>query len=69
MAQLLWNPWPYWYFDVLLLLILLTLMMEAIHSSEMSVLQEPHGVTSWKMAFFILPTTKTSESYKFKREV
>jgi hypothetical protein len=34
-------------------LILVTLMMEALHSSEMSVLQEPHGATSQEMAFII----------------
>jgi hypothetical protein len=33
-------------------LILVTLMMEALRSSKMSVLQEPHGVTSQKIAFF-----------------
>jgi N-acetylglutamate synthase-like GNAT family acetyltransferase len=32
--------------------ILVTLMMEAIHSSEASGLKEPHGVTSHKTAFF-----------------
>jgi hypothetical protein len=31
-------------------LILVTLMMEAIRSSETSILQEPHGVTSQKTA-------------------
>jgi hypothetical protein len=35
------------------LVILFTLMMEAICSSEMSVLNEPHGVTNQKMAFFM----------------
>jgi hypothetical protein len=33
-------------------LILSALMMEAMHSSEKPVLQEPHGVTSQKTAFF-----------------
>jgi hypothetical protein len=32
--------------------ILDTLMMEALSSSETSVLQEPHGVTSQKSPFF-----------------
>jgi acetylglutamate synthase len=32
--------------------ILVTLMMEALSSSETSVLQEPHGVTSQKTSFF-----------------
>jgi hypothetical protein len=31
---------------------LVTLMMEALSSSEKSVIQEPHGVTSKKTAFF-----------------
>jgi hypothetical protein len=34
--------------------IFVTLMMEAIRSSEMPVFQEPHGVTSQKKAFFLL---------------
>jgi hypothetical protein len=34
--------------------ILVTLMMEALSSSETSFLQEPHGVTSQKTAFFIV---------------
>jgi hypothetical protein len=34
--------------------ILLTLMMEAIRSSEIPLLEEPHGVSSKKMAFFKL---------------
>jgi hypothetical protein len=38
------------------LLILFILMMEAIHSSETTVSKEPHGVTSQKMAFFIVGT-------------
>jgi hypothetical protein len=33
-------------------LILFTAMMEAIHYSETSVLQEPHGVTYHKTIFF-----------------
>jgi hypothetical protein len=32
-------------------LILVTLMMEALYSSETSVSQEPHGITSQKTAF------------------
>jgi hypothetical protein len=32
--------------------ILVALMMEALSSYEMSVLQKPHGVTSQKTAFF-----------------
>jgi hypothetical protein len=35
-------------------------MMEALSSSEMSVLQEPHGVTSQKKAVFIVTDLKTS---------
>jgi hypothetical protein len=35
--------------------ILVTLMMEALHSSETSVLEETHGVTSQKTPFFIPP--------------
>jgi hypothetical protein len=41
-------------------LILVTLMMEALSSSETSVLQEPHGVTSQKTPFFIVTAVKTS---------
>jgi hypothetical protein len=41
-------------------LILSTLMMEAIYSSTASVLKQPHGVTSQKMAFFIVTAVKTS---------
>jgi hypothetical protein len=37
-----------------------TLMMEAIPSSKTSFLQEPHGITSQKMAFFIVTTMKIS---------
>jgi hypothetical protein len=36
-------------------LIFVTLMMEAIRSSETSVLQPPHDVTFQKMAFFMVP--------------
>jgi hypothetical protein len=36
--------------------ILVTLKKEALGSSEMSVLQEPHGVTSQKTSFLILPS-------------
>jgi hypothetical protein len=35
-------------------------MIEAILSSEMSVFQEPHGVTSQKTAFFIVSAVRTS---------
>jgi phospholipid N-methyltransferase len=41
-------------------LILVTLMMEAIRSSETSFLQELHGRTSQKTAFFIATAMKTS---------
>jgi hypothetical protein len=40
--------------------ILVILVMEALRSSETSVLKEPHGVTSQKMAFFIVAAVKTS---------
>jgi hypothetical protein len=41
--------------------IIVTLMKEALRSSETSVfLQEPHGVTSRKTAFFIVTAVKTS---------
>jgi hypothetical protein len=36
--------------------ILVTLMIEALSSSETWFLQEPHGVTSQKTAFFNLTT-------------
>jgi hypothetical protein len=39
--------------------ILVTLMMEAIRSSETSVFQEPQGVTSQRTAFFIVTAVKT----------
>jgi hypothetical protein len=39
--------------------ILVTLIMEALTSSEMSV-QEPHGVTSHKAVFFKVTAVKTS---------
>jgi hypothetical protein len=35
-------------------------MMEALGSSEISVLTRPHGVTSKKTAFFIVTAIKTS---------
>jgi hypothetical protein len=41
--------------------ILVTLMKEALNSSEMSVLKEPHGVTSQKTPFFIVTAVKTSD--------
>jgi hypothetical protein len=40
--------------------ILVTLMKEAISSSETRLLQEPHGVTSQKTPFFIVTAVKTS---------
>jgi hypothetical protein len=42
------------------LLILVALMMEAIPSSKMSVLQQPNGITSQKMAFFVVTAVKIS---------
>jgi hypothetical protein len=39
--------------------ILVTLMMEALHSLKRRFLQEPHGVTSQKTAFFIVTAVKT----------
>jgi hypothetical protein len=41
-------------------LILSALFVEAISSSETSILQEPHGVTSQKKPFLIVSTVKTS---------
>jgi hypothetical protein len=38
--------------------IFVTLMMEAIHYFELLFLQEPHGVTSQKMVFFLAPLWK-----------
>jgi hypothetical protein len=40
--------------------ILVTLMIEALIFSEMSVLQEPHDVTSQKTPFFIVTAVKIS---------
>jgi hypothetical protein len=40
--------------------ILVTLMKEALSSSETSFLQEPHGVTSQKTQFFVVTAVKTS---------
>jgi hypothetical protein len=40
--------------------ILVTLMMEALISSETSVPKEPHGLTSQKTPFFIATAVKTS---------
>jgi hypothetical protein len=40
--------------------ILVTLMMEALRSSETSSLQEPHGVISQETAFFTATGVKTS---------
>jgi hypothetical protein len=42
--------------DVPSLLILFTLMMEALYSSKTSFLQETHGITSKKTAFFKMRT-------------
>jgi hypothetical protein len=39
---------------------LVTLMMEAIRSSEKSILQEPHGAISQKTAFFIFIAVRKS---------
>jgi hypothetical protein len=46
--------------NVLISPILDTLMMEALGSSETSVLQEPHGLTSQKTAFFIVTAVETT---------
>jgi hypothetical protein len=43
--------------------ILVTLMKEALPSSERRFLQEPHGVRSQKTPFFIVIAVKNSESY------
>jgi hypothetical protein len=48
-------------------LILVTLMMEAICSSETSVLTEPHGVTPQKTTFFIVSAVKTSNPTSLMR--
>jgi hypothetical protein len=40
--------------------ILVTLMMEALSSSETSVLEDLHSITSEKMQFFIVTAMKTS---------
>jgi hypothetical protein len=40
-----------------------TLIMEAIRSSETSFLQEQHGVSSLKTAFFIVTAAKNLKSY------
>jgi hypothetical protein len=40
--------------------ILVTLMMEALRSSEYQFLQEPQGVITQKAGFFIVTATKTS---------
>jgi hypothetical protein len=40
--------------------IFVTLMKEALISSEMSFLQEPYGVTTQKTSFFIVTTVKTT---------
>jgi hypothetical protein len=44
--------------------ILVTLMMEAPRSSKSRFLQEPHGFTSQKTAFFILTAVRTSNLTK-----
>jgi hypothetical protein len=48
-------------FQLLLTSVLVTMMMEAIRSSETQFLQQPHGVISQKMAFFIVTTVKTEK--------
>jgi hypothetical protein len=40
-------------------------MKEALGSSETSVIQEPHGVTSQKTQFFMVTAVKTSNLTKF----
>jgi hypothetical protein len=45
--------------------VLVTLMTEAILSSETPVFTEPHGVTSQKMAFFIVTAVKNLKSNTF----
>jgi hypothetical protein len=45
--------------------ILVTLMKEALSSSETSALTEPHGVTSKKTTFFIVTAVKTSNLTSF----
>jgi hypothetical protein len=44
--------------------ILVALMNEVLSSSETSVLQEPHGVTSQKTPFFIVTAVKISDLYR-----
>jgi hypothetical protein len=41
--------------------ILVTLMVEALGSSETSILTKPHGVTSQKTTLFIVTAVKTSD--------
>jgi hypothetical protein len=41
------------------------MMIEAMRSSETSVLQKPHGVTSKKMILFIVTAVKTSNHPSF----
>jgi hypothetical protein len=43
-------------------------MKEAISSSETSVLQEPHGVTSQKTPFFLVTAVKTSNLIEMSRK-
>jgi hypothetical protein len=45
--------------------ILVTVMMEALRSSKTLFLQEPHGVTSQKMACFMVTAVKTSKLTTF----
>jgi hypothetical protein len=47
--------------------ILVILMMEALSSSETRLIQEPHGVTYQKTAFFIVTAVKTSNLTKIRR--
>jgi hypothetical protein len=44
-------------------LILVTQMMEVLHSSETSVLTRAHGITSQKIAFFIITAVQKFKSY------
>jgi hypothetical protein len=46
-------------------LILVTLLVESVLSSETLFLQEPHGVTSQKTEFFIVTALKPSKFLQF----
>jgi hypothetical protein len=43
--------------------ILMTLIMEALHSSKTSFSEELHGITSQKTTFFIVTAVKNVKSY------